>query len=340
MDVQTTVLDLIFGLWKARILYAGLRLGIIDALNHSRKSALQITEQLGLDPALGYRLLRAMASIGLLEEGAQRFFALSPAGLLLCSDAPESLRDIALLQDGPEHTAIWDHLPAMVRDGRQSGFVRHFGHSPFAHADTNPEYGKVFDVAMTAYSSLQAKAFVEALSAWNFPKAISVCDIGGGQGRLLCAVLEARREWSGVVLERPGVLKDGESLWGEKLRLSGRCSYVPGDMFLEAPQANLYLLKLILHDWEDDACVKLLTNARRAACPESRLFIIEHVIPGPETPHFAKLYDIHMMCWGTGRERTVVEYASLLREAGWRFTGLHPMPSVGMSIVAARGAGD
>ncbi len=340
MAAQSTVLDLIFGSWKARILYAGLQLGIIDALKDARMSAREITDRLGLDATLGYRLLRAMASIGLLTETVGHNFVLSPAGRLLISGHPESLRDIALLQGGPEHTVIWDYLPAMVRDGRQNGFVRHFGHPPFEHADTNPEYGNVFNAAMTAYSSLQAKTFVEALSVLDLPEAISVCDIGGGQGRLLCELLEARREWRGMVLERPGVLDDRDSLWAEKLGLADRCSYVAGDIFQEVPPADLYLLKLILHDWDDADCVKLLSNARRSARPHSRLFIIEHVILGPETPHFAKLYDIHMMCWGAGRERTVEEYVELMEEAGWRFEDVHPMASVGMSIVEGRGAGD
>lgn len=90
-------------------------------------------------------------------------------------------------------------------------------------------------------------------------------------------------------------------------------------MFAAVPAADAYILKLILHDWNDEECARILTNISRAASPGTRVFIIEHLVPGPDSPHFAKLFDTHMMCWGTGRERTVEEYAALLERTGWKY---------------------
>ena len=104
---------------------------------------------------------------------------------------------------------------------------------------------------------------------------------------------------------------------------TNRCEYVGGDMFAAIPTADAYSMKMILHDWNDEECVQILRNIAQAAQPGSRLFVVEHIIPGPETPHFAKLFDIHMMCWGTGRERTAEEYAALMQQAGWRHAGTH-----------------
>jgi hypothetical protein len=104
-------------------------------------------------------------------------------------------------------------------------------------------------------------------------------------------------------------------------------------MFEQIPAADAYSMKMILHDWNDAECVRILPKARRAASPGARVFVIEHVVPGPDTPHFSKLFDIHMMCWGTGRERTADEYAALLEQSGWRSTGTRYPPSRMMGVI-------
>ena len=90
-------------------------------------------------------------------------------------------------------------------------------------------------------------------------------------------------------------------------------------MFSEIPAADVYLLKLIIYDWNDEESVQILSNARKSGGPNARIFVIEHVVPGPQTPHFSKLFDIHMLCWGTGQERTEEQYQGLLEAAGWRY---------------------
>lgn len=330
---QEKVLDLIFGRWRSQILYAGVQLGIFDALRTGPKKANALARELGLDPQLAYRLLRALGSLGLLMEETERTFSLTEAGELLRSDHPQTLRGVTLLEEGPEHYALWRHLPAMIRDGRQNAFVREFGRMAFDHAVHDPGYAEVFDRAMSSYSGAQADWVLEALESYDFAKITHLCDVGGGHGYMLCRFLEKHPEVRGTVLERAEVISDPSRLWARKMGFSRRCEYVAGDMFDSVPSADAYFMKLILHDWNDQECVRILQNQYRQAKPGGRVFIVEHVIPDPGVAHFSKLFDIHMMCWGTGRERTESEYASLLEGAGWKYVTTWFPSSRAMGVV-------
>ena len=149
------VMEMIFGRWRSQIAYTGVKLGVFDALGSQGNDAALIAKELGLDRALSYRLLRALASLGLLSEDAGRWFSLTAAGEFLRADHPETLRGIILLEEGPEHYAIWRHLPDMIRDGKQNAFVREFGQMAFEHAARSPEYAQVFDQAMSSFSSTE-----------------------------------------------------------------------------------------------------------------------------------------------------------------------------------------
>ena len=322
-DPQTIVLDMIFGRWRSQILHAGVKLGVFDEIAASTTTmpaatAPAIAARLGLDPALCYRLLRALGSLGLLHEDSQRGFTLTEAGDLLRKDHPQTMRGVTLLEEGPEHYALWKHLPAMVRDGQQNAFVREFGRMAFDHAAQDPGYGTVFNDAMSSYSGAQTAWVLEALDGYDLSGVHHLCDIGGGHGHMLCSLLAKYPHLRGTVYEIPNVIEQTSLLWADRVGVKDRCSYIAGDMFAEVPQADAYMMKMILHDWNDDECVQILRNIRKAATQNARVFIVEHVISDPGTPHFAKLFDIHMMCWGTGQERTVDEYASLLQASGWR----------------------
>jgi hypothetical protein len=334
-DPQSSVMDLIFGRWRSQILYTGVKLGIFDVLADAPKAAVAIAEHLRLDPALCYRLLRALGSLDLLQEDSQRRFALTAAGDLLRQNHPQTLRGVTLLEEGPEHYALWKHLPAMIRDGKQNAFIREFGRMAFDHAAHNSEYADVFNDAMSSYSSSQTGWVLEALDAYDFSAITHLCDIGGGHGHMLCSFLAKHPNLRGTVLELPSVIENAALLWADKLNVGDRCAYVAGDMFTRVPAADAYILKLILHDWNDEECARILTNIFRATSPGARVFIIEHIIPGPDVPHFAKLFDIHMMCWGTGRERTVEEYAALLERTGWKYAHTWFPQSRMMGVVEA-----
>jgi hypothetical protein len=316
------VMELIFGRWRSQILSAGTELGVFDHLDkRTPKMAQTLAAELNADPTLLYRLLRAQAAIGLLHEDGAQGFVLTEQGELLRSDYPQSLKPMARLEEGPQHYALWKHLPAMVRDGKQNAFIREFGCMAFDHARVNSDYAERFKQAMTSYSAVQSSLVLEALRDYDFSGITNFCDVAGGYGHLMCAFLLAKPGLRGIVLDLPEVVEDTAELWATKLGLQQRCQYVAGDMFEAVPKANAYSLKMILHDWNDAECVKILSNIRKAARGPAQVFIVEYVVPDHNEPHFSKLFDVHMMCWGTGQERTEAQYVSLLEGAGWKPTG-------------------
>jgi hypothetical protein len=258
---------------------------------------------------------------------------LTENGDLLRSDHPQSLKPLARLEEGPQHYALWKHLPAMVQDGRQNAFVREFGRMAFEYALGNQDYAERFKQAMTSYSSVQSSWALEALRGHDFSGIGTFCDVAGGYGHLMCALLLANPNLRGVVLDLPEVVEDRDELWATKLGLQQRCRYVAGDMFEAVPEADAYSLKMILHDWNDAECIEILSNIRKAATGPARVFIIEHVVPDHDVPHFSKLFDIHMMCWGTGQERTEAQYLSLLERAGWKPTGSYYPENRQMGVI-------
>ena len=160
--------DLIFGRWRSQILHAGAALGVFDQLSDKSTSATTVAEAINADPAMLYRLMRALGSIGLLIETDENEFRLTEAGALLREDHPHSLRATALLEEGREHYAIWKHLVDMVRDGRQNGFVREFDTKGFDYARANPSYGLIFNKAMSSMSSLTPDWTISALASESF----------------------------------------------------------------------------------------------------------------------------------------------------------------------------
>ena len=328
------VIDVFFGRWRSQILAAGTELGVYDRLDRAApRRAPELAAELGLDPTLLYRLLRAQAAIGLLAEDAAGGFVLTESGDLLRAGHPQSLAAMARLEEGPQHYALWKHLPAMVADGRQNAFLREFGHMAFDHTRADGDYAERFDQAMSSYSGAQAAQVLGALQGTDISDVRVFCDVAGGQGYMACTLLEAYPHLSGIVLDLPDVVADHDALWARRLGLEARCSHVGGDMFKDVPKADSYGLKMILHDWNDEECVAILQNIRRAAAGPARVFIMEHVVPGHDEPHFAKLFDIHMMCWGTGRERTDAEYTELLRRAGWRKVASHHAPNSIIGVI-------
>lgn len=318
-DPAGMVIDLIFGRWRSQILYTGVKLGVFDALAGGPRSVASVASELDLDSGMLYRLLRALGSLEVLREDNSLSFSLTPMGELLQSGHPHTLRGMTLLEEGPEHYALWKHLPDMVKDGKQNGFIREFGNMAFNHAAQNAAYGEVFNEAMSSYSSADNAWVLEALENYDFSRISHLCDVGGGQGHTLCSLLVKHPHLEGTVLELPSVIASQELLWHQKMGVGDRCTYVPGDMFREVPPADAYMMKRIIHDWDDQECVQILSNMHRAAPQNGKVFIMEAVVPGPDTPHFSKLFDIHMICWGTGRERTTEEYAELLERAGWNY---------------------
>src|SRR6266568_4896803 len=175
-DVAQHVVDLIFGRWRSQTLYAGVALGVFDYLADDRDKPVGfLAGEVGADRVMLYRLLRALSAIGLLAENEAMAFRLTEAGALLRGDHPQSLRAMALLEEGPEHYAIWKHVVAMVRDGRQNGFDREYGVMAFDYANVCSSYGEVFGQAMSSYSAIQTEVVVAAIAEHDLSAVGTLC---------------------------------------------------------------------------------------------------------------------------------------------------------------------
>jgi len=206
--------------WSSQTLCAGAELGVFDFLSRDRmRTASEVAAETGLDPALLYRLLRALASIGLLNEMPGHQFNLTERGAVLRTDAPGSLRYMAMLEGGPEHWAIWKHVPAMVREGRQNAFMREYGKIAFDHARANPDgYGAVFGRAMSGFSAIQSAWALEALRDYDFSAVAGWCDVGGGHRHMMCSFLSTYPHLSGTVLDLPEVAPGSRQMSGRASR--------------------------------------------------------------------------------------------------------------------------
>jgi hypothetical protein len=247
-DASATVIDLIFGRWRSQILYAGVKLGVFDALASGSKTAVNVARELDVDAGMLYRLMRALGSLELVKEDHARTFSLTAMGELLRRDHPHTLRGMTLLEEGPEHYAAWKHLPALIKAGQQNAPLREFGQPMFEYAAQHPDYGAVFNEAMSSYSSIDNSLVLEALDPYDFSGISHLCDVGGGLGSTLCNLLVKYPHLKGTVLELPSVIEHTALLWADKLSVGDRCTYVPGDMFREVPPADAYLVKRVIHD--------------------------------------------------------------------------------------------
>jgi len=332
-EAVPAVLDLMTGRWRSQVLHAGVALGIYDALSASQSlPAKSIAAEIGADEALLYRLMRASAGLDLLveEEGAR--FRLSCAGQLLSTNHPQSLRSMVLLEEGPVHYSVWRHLPALIRNGQHDGFRREFGHTVFDHAREDPAYAKVFHDGMTSYSMMEAEVLRTGLQG-RYAEPKLFCDVGGGHGYLLAALLRDRPQAKGIVFDQPEVTAARDAEITAKDGLAGRISHQGGDMFEAIPEADIYLMKHILHDWNDDECRQILRVARASALEDGRLLLMEWVVPTSNEPHFAKLLDIHMLCVSSGRQRTRAEFETISADSGWHVADVLYVPHSPLAIV-------
>jgi hypothetical protein len=192
---------------------------------------------------------------------------------------------------------------------------------------------------MTAASKQQTETVLEALAPREFSQFSTICDVGGGHGHLLCHLLDAHPHFQGKILELPSVVEETDEHWAQKVGVDDRCTYVSGDMFESVPTADAYLLKWILHDWEDDACVDILSNIHDAAPANGRVFIAEAVIVNYDESAVAKQLDMPMLVLLGGRERTEAEYGALLDRAGWELVERWEPEAGPMSVIEAKKSG-
>jgi hypothetical protein len=325
------LLQLVSGAFVSAAVYAAAKLGIADLLAEGPQTAGYLAEKTGSDERSLYRVLRALASVGVFVETTDKTFANTPMSETLRSDAPRSTRDLTIWMGEPEHWKVYGDLLYSVRTGKPCWDNVH-GEPVFPYLfNTNPELGEIFNRAMTSYSH---QSIGPVLQAYDFSGAETIADIAGGYGHLLAAILAANPNARGVLFDLAAPLAGAPQML-DSYGVADRVELVEGDFFKEVPvRADIYILKHIIHDWYDDNNQKILRNIRANMPDDGRVLIIEAVVPAGNEPHFSKIIDLEMLMAPGGVERTPSEFEQLLADSGFKMTRI--IPTMGaMSIVEA-----
>ena len=328
---------LIGGYWVAQAIHAAAVLGVADALAGGPRRSEEIAAAVGAHPGALRRLLRALAAIELCRETDEGGFELTPLGTCLRSDSPDSVRSWALLMGGGMVWRSWGHLADCVRTGEPAPRLLD-GLDTFEFIAAHPEEFAVFDRSMAELTRRASKAVA---AAYDFSGLRRVVDVGGGFGALLTGILEVHPGLTGVVYDLEHC-REGADRLAADAGLAGRVEFVAGSFFDSVPSgADAYLIKSVIHDWDDERSLAILGACRAAMGPEARLLLIEVMVPeragtSPMDQMIAGT-DLNMLTMTGGLERTEAEYRVLLRAAGLAVTRVVPTPSA-FSVVEARHA--
>jgi O-methyltransferase domain/Dimerisation domain len=324
------MMQMITGFWVSCSVYTAARLNVAKHLAEAPMSAEELATATDSHAPSMFRLLRALASVGVFTRNAEGKFELTPLGHTLRPGVPGSMRAMALAQLG-DHYRAWGELKHSVKTG-EVAFDRVEGMPVWKYYETHPEDGLNFMQAMTG---LTQAVIMNIVPAYDFSGFATIVDVGGGNGALLTAVLEAAPQARGLVFDEDYVVKETAQHLA-KAGLSGRCGVAAGSFFDDAvPEADAYLLKMILHDWDDEKSVGILKNVARPLKSGGKVLVLESVIPESDQPHPGKFMDLNMLAMTGGRERTEAEFAELFRRAGLRLSRVVHTHSPLFSVVEA-----
>lgn len=320
---EATLSQMLFGALMQKSIYVAAKLGIADLLAEKSQTAEELAAQTETHAPSLYRVLRTLASVGIFAENADRKFELTPIAALLRESASNSMRDFALLMGGEWHWRIFSELMHSVKTGRTAQ-EKACGVELFEFLAQNPADEETFNRAMTSHSLASVPAIVEA---YDFSGVGKLVDIAGGHGILLAGILKANPQVQGVLFDLPSVI-EGTSEWLEKEGVGNRVELTSGDFFESVPpSADVYVMKHIIHDWDDERSIKILQNIRSVMNENGKVLIVEMVIPEGNEPSPSKILDLQMLIGTGGKERTKDEYRKLLEASDFRLTKFVPTKS-------------
>ncbi|MDX6381818.1 MAG: hypothetical protein QOI57_2842 [Rubrobacteraceae bacterium] len=318
LSPRDTLLRMTNAFQASQAIHVAATLGIADLLEDAPKSVDELAQATGTHAPTLYRLLRALASVGVFAEKPDGRFRSTPLAEYLRTNVPRSLRAWAM-QIGQQYLwTSWGHLLHSVRTG-EPAFPKQYGTTAWEYRQAHPEEDAVFNAAMTALSAGVVEAIVQS---YDFSGMGVLVDVGGGEGVLLAAILAANPGLRGILFDQPHVLTGANDLL-ERAGVADRCEVVSGSFFKAVPGgADAYLLKSIVHDWDDTATVKILRACRAVIADTGRLLVLEPIIQPGNEPDPAKFSDLNMLVMLGGQERTAYDFKRLYAEAGLRLTGI------------------
>jgi hypothetical protein len=307
--------EMIFGFCVSQVIRTAAELSLADHLAAGPLTAQEIAEREGTAPGTTLRLMRACTAFGLLTVDAAGRFRGTPLLDTLRTEAPRSLRAFAMAVTNSATWLPWIKFGASVRTGHSQAHNA-LGMDFFDYLEHNPAQAQEFSAGMSSGTSVWAPKLAELIDTTNVRRAV---DIGGANGALLALLQKANPALRGIVFDRPNIARDAEShIAGNGF--ADRTDVVAGDFFESVPAGDLYLLKFILHDWDDESCVKILRRCREAMEPGGRIAIFELVVGEDGEDSLGALMDLNMLAVVNGRERTLPEFDALLHRAGLRRT--------------------
>ena len=321
LNPSQVVLQMLTGKWIAQALSVAATLGVADFLRDEPQDVEYLAKTTSTHADSLYRLLRALASVGIFAETDGGRFTMTPMAQCLRSDAPDSVRNWAWLHGIPLFWRSWGELLHSVKTG-ETGLKQAFGMTgPFEYLSRHPEEARVFNDAMTDLTRSHSPSLAAAYEFGRFNKII---DLGGGHGTLLMALLRRYPGLHGVVFDLPQVVTGAQAAIAAA-GLGDRCEAIAGDILEAVPAgADGYLTRGVIHGFDKEHALAVLRNIRRAIQPEGRLLLVEFVIPPGNQPSLGKLLDLQMLVIPGGRERTEEEFRDLFGAAGFRLSGIHP----------------
>jgi hypothetical protein len=318
------------------MIYVAAKLGIADLLGKGPRTAEDLAAAVGVKAWALYRVLRTLASYGVFEEIKGKRFKLTPLGTTLRTDMPASMHGFALMLVEKHVWYAWEQLLFAAQTG-ELPFDHIFGMPFYKYLEQHPGDLEVFGEAMTSLSGTENPAIAAAYQKIHAASRIgTLVDVAGGLGSLLAMILKANPRLQGVLFDVPPVIdRARKDRHVTAKAVASRSTLVAGDFFESVPAgADAYLMKYILHNWDDDSCVKILSNCRDAMKPNGKILVADPVISPGNRPEWGKLLDIQMMVLVSGRERTKIEFAALFKRAGLKLTRVIPT-GCPLSIVEA-----
>jgi hypothetical protein len=305
------------------------RLGLSDRLAGGPRSAEDLARELSVDPGALYRVLRALASVGMYHEQADHRFALTPVGAAFI-DGP--VRAMALWIAGEFNFRVYANAMQSVKTSKSAMAMTAGVDSPFEAFAKDPELSEIFNNAMTGFSAFVVPSVLEA---YDFSGINTLVDVAGGHGALLAAILKQYPAMKGIVMDLDHVVAGATPNLAAQ-GLSDRATAVAGDFFAAVPEGgDAYIMKHIIHDWYDDKASQILGSIRKVLPKHGRVILIESVIPPGNEPGMGKVIDLEMLVMAGGKERTEQEFRELFDRAGFTLTRVVPTKSP-MSVLEAR----
>jgi hypothetical protein len=312
------------------IVHGAAKLAIADLLADGPLTAESLALKTRTHAPSLYRLLRTLAGLGIVSEGPPHTFSLTSLGEALKTGAPGAARETILTFGAPYIWTGMAEFPYSVATGR-TGVEKALGMNAFDWLARHPEEASYFSGAMIGFHGGEPPAVA---AAYDFPRTGTLVDVGGATGHMLTTVLARHDGLRGVLFDLPHVQKDAQDLIRSR-GLTERITIDTGSFFERVPAGgDLYLLSHIIHDWNEEQCLRILQNCRQGMNPGARLLLVEMVLPSGNTMHPGKILDMMMLVGTGGQERTEEEYRALLDKAGFRLTRVVPTQSP-VSIVEA-----